>query len=69
MLEMKIEQIKNLTERLNQYRNEYYNLNAPSVTDEVYDRLFDELVKLERSRKLGVQVLTEQEFLNMADNG
>lgn len=38
-----------LVAMLNQYRNEYYNLAAPSVTDEVYDRLFDELLELERS--------------------
>lgn len=42
-----IERIKELTERLNTYRNEYYNLAAPSVSDEVYDRLFDDLVALE----------------------
>lgn len=42
-----IEQIKVLTEQLNTYRNEYYNLATPSVSDEIYDRLFDELVALE----------------------
>ena len=36
-------QVKELTERLNQYRHEYYNENTPSITDAVYDRLFDEL--------------------------
>lgn len=40
--------VQELTALLNQYRHEYYNLSAPSVTDEVYDRLFDELVALER---------------------
>ena len=39
---------RELNDRLNRYRNEYYNLNAPSVSDEVYDRLFDELSMLER---------------------
>ena len=34
---------RELTDRLNRYRNEYYNYNNPSVSDEVYDRLFDEL--------------------------
>lgn len=43
-----ISSIRQLTEQLNQYRNEYYNLAAPSVTDEVYDRLFDELEGLEK---------------------
>ena len=35
----KIKKVHELTARLNQYRDEYYNQNAPSVTDEVYDRL------------------------------
>ena len=39
---------RELTDRLNRYRNEYYNYNNPSVSDEVYDRLFDELHKLEQ---------------------
>lgn len=42
------EQQRQLTHRLNQYREEYYSRNAPSVTDAVYDRLFDELSKLEQ---------------------
>lgn len=37
-----------LVTRLNQYRHEYYNLAAPSVSDAVYDRLYDELQKLEK---------------------
>lgn len=41
------EKLRELTARLNRYRDEYYNQNAPSVSDEVYDRLFDELVALE----------------------
>lgn len=40
--------IQELTERLNIYRDEYYNQNAPSVSDEAYDRLFDELKRLEQ---------------------
>jgi DNA ligase (NAD+) len=42
------ERVRALTEQLNTYRNEYYNLAAPSVSDEVYDRLFDELATLEQ---------------------
>lgn len=42
------QRIQNLTEQLNQYRNEYYNLSRPSVSDQVYDRLFDELAQLEK---------------------
>lgn len=48
MEQTKCEQIRALTAQLNRYRYEYYNLNAPTVSDEVYDRLFDELGKLER---------------------
>ena len=39
---------RDLTARLNKHRDEYYNKNASTVTDEVYDRLYDELVKLEK---------------------
>lgn len=39
---------RELTARLNTYRDEYYNQNAPSVSDTVYDRLFDELTELEK---------------------
>jgi len=44
---MDIKRIQELTKQLNQYRNEYYNLNKPSVSDKEYDRLFDELIELE----------------------
>lgn len=43
-----------LTDRLNRYRDEYYNKNAPSVSDEVYDVLFDDLCTLEQS--LGIRM-------------
>ena len=36
-----------LTNTLNKWRYEYYNLNAPSVSDEIYDRNYDELKRLE----------------------
>lgn len=42
------EKQRELTERLNRYRAEYYDQNAPSVSDEVYDRLFDELTNMEK---------------------
>lgn len=45
---------RELTDRLNRYRDEYYNLNAPSVSDAVYDQLFDELQELEK--ETGVQL-------------
>lgn len=37
-----------LTAQLNRCRAEYYNRNAPSVSDAVYDRLFDELKQIEQ---------------------
>lgn len=43
---------RELTRQLNQYRDEYYNKNTPSVSDSVYDWLFDELTALEK--KTGV---------------
>jgi DNA ligase (NAD+) len=44
-----IEKIRKLTAKLNQWRHEYYNLNAPTVSDAVYDRHFDDLQRLEKS--------------------
>ena len=61
----KIERIRELTTQLNTYRNEYYNLGEPSVSDTVYDRLFDELAKLEKAKELGVTILTPAEFFAM----
>lgn len=40
--------IHELVALLNKYRHEYYNDNAPSVSDAVYDRLYDELNELEK---------------------
>ena len=48
------EKQRDLNDRLNRYRDEYYNHNAPSVSDEVYDRLFDELKELEQ--ETGIQM-------------
>ena len=48
------EKQRDLNDRLNRYRDEYYNRNAPSVSDEVYDRLFDELKELEQ--ETGIQM-------------
>lgn len=45
---------RELTSRLNRYRDEYYNQNNPSVSDAVYDQLFDELQELEK--ETGVQM-------------
>lgn len=42
-----IHRIKDLVKQLNQYRDEYYNKNSPTVSDSQYDKLFDELKQLE----------------------
>ena len=43
-----VERVTELVSMLNHYRHEYYNLTKPSVSDAVYDRLFDELAALEQ---------------------
>ena len=48
MEQSKQQQIRKLTDRLSRCRYEYYNLNAPSLTDAEYDALFDELSALEK---------------------
>lgn len=45
---MSIERIKKLRERLNTLSNEYYVLDHPSVSDQEYDRLMQELMELEK---------------------
>lgn len=45
---------RELTRRLNRYRDEYYNQNNPSVSDAVYDQLFDELQEMEQ--ETGIQL-------------
>ena len=42
------QRITELVSKLNHYRHEYYNLAKSSVSDAVYDRLFDELAALEQ---------------------
>lgn len=44
----KISDIKELVMTLNQHRHEYYNLNAPIISDAEYDELFDKLKQLEQ---------------------
>ena len=45
---MKIEKMKQLIELINKYNYEYYILDKPTVADIEYDRLLDELFKLEK---------------------
>ena len=54
MAQTEMERLRTLTGQLNKYRYEYYTLNAPTVDDAVYDRLFDELGQLENA--LGIQM-------------
>lgn len=44
-----MERMKSLVEQLNKYAYEYYVLDNPTVSDKEYDRLYDELVALEKS--------------------
>ena len=44
---MSKQRIEELTNRLNQYNHEYYVLDQPSVDDQEYDRLMQELIELE----------------------
>ncbi len=48
----KIKRIKELTEKLNQYRNSYYNNSVSEISDHEYDDLFDELKKLEEETNI-----------------
>lgn len=47
-MDCKIDRIKRLVEELNIYRDEYYNKSNSSVSDVEYDKMFDELVSLEK---------------------
>ncbi len=44
-----MEKMKELVEQLNKYAYEYYVLDNPTVSDKEYDRLYDQLVALEKS--------------------
>ena len=43
-----VEKIKQLVDYLNLQRNAYYNENSLNISDAEYDRIFDELVELEK---------------------
>lgn len=42
-----MDEMRALVDRLNQYRDAYYNKNESPVSDQEYDRLFDQLARLE----------------------
>lgn len=44
----KLERMKELNNQLNQYSYEYYSLGQPSISDNTYDKLYDELIHLEK---------------------
>lgn len=48
----KTERIKELTKMLNEYRNAYYNESESIISDYEYDKLYDELEKLENETGL-----------------
>lgn len=48
ILEEKKKRIYELVEELNKYAYEYYVLDNPTVADKEYDKIYDELVKLEK---------------------
>lgn len=52
MEKLAAEKIKKLIDKLNYYRNQYYNQNKSDISDSEYDELFDELKELEE--KMGV---------------
>lgn len=50
MADSQKERVIELTNLLNKYMYEYYNLNESSVSDQEYDRLMEELIQLETER-------------------
>ncbi len=47
MAQTDLERLKELIPLMNRYCDEYYNKNAPSISDVEYDRLYSELVSLQ----------------------
>ncbi len=45
----KTAQMRELADKLNRYAHEYYTLDAPSISDAEYDRLYDQLRALEKA--------------------
>ena len=52
---MSRERIKELTTLLNKYATEYYENDAPSISDAAYDEMYDELRKLEEKENAEVE--------------
>ena len=45
------DKIKELVQTLNRHRHAYYNLNTPEISDAEYDRMYDQLKKLEEEQQ------------------
>ena len=45
---LEIDRMKKLIERLNKYRDAYYNQNKSLISDREYDSLFDQLCEMEK---------------------
>ena len=43
-----VKEVKLLVDNLNKHRHAYYNLNTPEISDAEYDRMYDQLKKLEK---------------------
>lgn len=69
MEQSKQQRIRELTGRLNRCRYEYYNLNAPSLTDAEYDALFDELSTLEKETGFSMTNSPTQTVTKIRTNG
>ena len=65
-----MDRMNELIDLLNKYAYEYYTLDKPSVEDQEYDRLMQELIRIESShpewvradsptRKIGGEVISE----------
>lgn len=46
---MNLQRVTELTKLINQYNHEYYVLDAPTVSDAVYDSLMNELIHIEKA--------------------
>lgn len=51
--------IKDLSHLLNQYRKDYYTNDKPQVSDSDYDKLYRELVELEKNTQNTVKKIAQ----------
>lgn len=60
--------IKSLIKQLNQYSYEYYTLGQPTIEDYTYDKLYDELIKLEQETNIILSNSPSQKVGNITLN-